>query len=114
MPVQDRRSTPNAPERRAIDLGHAEVPGDPSRSRSRIRHVGLSASGKHHSRHLRDGLAEQRLSQSKYQFIRQQQLQQKAESDFLLDESSVPVLPKLDELVTVLPGEEQPLPMLLD
>ena len=63
---------------------------------------------------LRDARAEQQVTHGKYQFMRQQQLKQKQNADLLLEDDSIPILPKLNELLSILPGEQQAIPMLLD
>ena len=63
---------------------------------------------------LRDASAEQQVTHGKYKFMRQQQLKQKQNADLLLEEDNIPILPKLNELLSILPGEQQAIPMLLD
>jgi general secretion pathway protein D len=54
---------------------------------------------------MRDAASENLISSGKYSYMRAKQLEQKAQGLPLMSADKVPVLPDLDEFLTVLPGE---------
>jgi len=58
---------------------------------------------------LRDAAMEQQVSHGKYQFMRQQQIQAQQNPAFLNTSSDIPVLPSLNQLLSVLPGDNLPI-----
>lgn len=54
---------------------------------------------------MRDAVSESLISSGKYSYLRVKQLQQKAQGLPLMSADQVPVLPDLDDFLTVLPGE---------
>lgn len=60
---------------------------------------------------LRDPNRETQLSQQKYNEMRELQLGQRKKTKGLLEEEDIPVLPMLDDFMTVLPGDPAPLAM---
>jgi general secretion pathway protein D len=53
---------------------------------------------------IRDAASENILSSGKYSYLRTQQLQQKAQGLPLMSDDEIPVLPNLNDFLTVLPG----------
>ena len=54
---------------------------------------------------MRDAVSDSLISSGKYSYLRVKQLQQKAQGLPLMSADQVPVLPNLDDFLTVLPGE---------
>lgn len=55
---------------------------------------------------MRDAATENLVSHSKYSYMRAKQLEQQSQGLSLMSEEEVPVLPNLDDFLTVLPGDE--------
>ena len=55
---------------------------------------------------LRDAASENFLSQSKYSYMRAKQLSQKNQGLSLMSADEIPVLPNLDDFLTILPGKK--------
>ncbi|OAD21808.1 General secretion pathway protein D, partial [Candidatus Thiomargarita nelsonii] len=55
---------------------------------------------------VRDAATETLISSRKYSYMRAKQLEQKAQGLPLMSTDKIPVLPDLDDFLTVLPGDE--------
>jgi len=60
---------------------------------------------------LRDPSRETQLSQEKYNKMRDMQVSQRKSAKNLVEPEDIPLLPVLNDFMTVLPGDPQPLPM---
>ena len=55
---------------------------------------------------IRDAESEKFISTHKYNYMRSKQLEQKSQGVSLMSDNVMPILPNLDDFLTVLPGEE--------